>query len=104
MSFLRPNELARDVGSPFEYSNVGVALLGHALERRAGKDYEVLLRERITGPLGMISTRLSVSPEMNARLAVGHEYYRMTPVPHWDMGVFTEKRGADPSVRHHYRP
>lgn len=55
--FLASVQLTRDIGSQYEYSNVGGGLLGHVLSRRAGMDYEALVRSRITGPLGMTSTR-----------------------------------------------
>ena len=45
-----------------EYSNVGVGLLGHALARRAGTSYEALVTARILAPLGMTSTRITLSP------------------------------------------
>ncbi len=38
------------------YSNLGVALLGHALAERAGVGYPELLRGSVTGPLGMDAT------------------------------------------------
>jgi CubicO group peptidase (beta-lactamase class C family) len=38
--------LTRDPGSRFEYSSIGVELLGHALALRAGRSYEDLVRER----------------------------------------------------------
>jgi len=36
--FLSSYELTRDIGSKFEYSNMGVALPGQALAHRAGMD------------------------------------------------------------------
>ena len=38
------------------YSNLGTGLLGHALARRAGTSYDALVRERVSGPLGMAAT------------------------------------------------
>jgi D-alanyl-D-alanine-carboxypeptidase/D-alanyl-D-alanine-endopeptidase len=70
--FLSGYKLTRDIGSQYEYSNLGVGLLGHALSLRAGKDYEALVRSRICDPLGMADTRITLTPEMKARLAVGH--------------------------------
>jgi D-alanyl-D-alanine-carboxypeptidase/D-alanyl-D-alanine-endopeptidase len=81
--FLSTYQLARDVGSQYEYSNLGGGLLGHVLARRAGMDYEVLVRSRICEPLGMNSTRITLTPEMKARLAVGHNQ-SMEAVPNWD--------------------
>ena len=60
--FLSTYQLPRDVGSKFEYSNLGGGLLGFALARRAGTDYESLVRSRITAPLGMKSTGITLSP------------------------------------------
>lgn len=39
-----------------EYSNLGAALVGQALAARAGVPYGALLRDRVTGPLGMTRT------------------------------------------------
>ena len=50
--FLSTYELPRDVDSQTEYSNLGFGLLGHALERRSGMNYESLVRRRILDPLG----------------------------------------------------
>jgi len=86
--FLSTFQLTRDIGSLYEYSNVGVALLGHALTRRAGMDYESLVRARITSPLAMESTRISLTSDMKTRLAVGHAYYKMSPVPIMDTAVY----------------
>ncbi len=82
--FLSTYQLTRDIGSQFEYSNLGGGLLGLALARRAGMDYEALVHSRITAPLGMTSTAITLSPEMKARLAVGHDA-QLKPVPNWDI-------------------
>jgi serine-type D-Ala-D-Ala carboxypeptidase/endopeptidase len=59
--FLSSAELTRDIGSRYEYSNLGAGLLGHALARRAGTDYETLVRKSILDPLGMKSTSITLS-------------------------------------------
>lgn len=71
-AFLASYELPRDVGAQFEYSNLGVGLLGHALARRARMDYDALVRERIAGPLGMRDTRATPTAEQAPRVAAGH--------------------------------
>ena len=53
----------------FEYSNLGVGLLGHILSRRAGTDYETLVRDRILRPLGMNDTAIHLTPRMKTNLA-----------------------------------
>jgi len=82
--FLSSVELTRDIGSKYEYSNLGGGLLGHALARRAGTDYETLVRTRILEPLGMKSTAITLSKSMKERLAPGHDA-RLQPVPNWDI-------------------
>lgn len=82
--FLASYELTRDIGSKYEYSNLGVGLLGQALARRAGMDFEQLVRTRIGMPLGMKSTTVLLTPEMRTRLAVGHDA-RLAPVANWDI-------------------
>ncbi len=81
--FLSAYQLTRDIGSKYEYSNLGGGLLGHVLARRAGMDYEALVRSRICDSLGMKSTRITLTPEMKARLAVGHDR-AMDTVASWD--------------------
>ncbi len=82
--FISSYQLARDIGAAFEYSNLGVGLLGHALARRAAMDYETLVRSRVLAPLGMSSTAIALSPELKSRLAPGHDAQLRT-VPNWDL-------------------
>lgn len=72
-AFLSGYELTRDIGATYEYSNLGVGLLGHVLALRAGKSYERLLTERILDPLGMKDTRIVLTSGMKRRLAQGHD-------------------------------
>jgi D-alanyl-D-alanine-carboxypeptidase/D-alanyl-D-alanine-endopeptidase len=81
--FLGSYELQRDPGSKWEYSNLGAGLLGHALSRRAGMDYDTLVRLRICYPLDMTSTRAIVPSEMKSRAATGHNAL-LQPTPPWD--------------------
>ncbi len=82
--FLSEHELRRDIGVEYEYSNIAVALLGHALERASGKTYEQLLRERILDPLGMRMTSTKVEGEVRAWMTVGHdEMGLVAPYRNW---------------------
>jgi CubicO group peptidase (beta-lactamase class C family) len=49
-AFLSGFSLPRDIGIRYEYSNLGGGLLGHALARASGSDYETLVRSRILIP------------------------------------------------------
>ena len=82
--FLSSYELPREIGSQFEYSNLGFGLMGHVLSLRAGMDYGALMHARITAPLDMHDTAIALSPQMKPRLAVGHDCERQ-PAANWDL-------------------
>ena len=82
-AFLNSYQLPRDPGEKWEYSNLATGLLGHLLSLRAGKDYETLVVSRIAAPLGMASTRITLTPEMKDRMAVGYNAM-LEPVRLWD--------------------
>jgi CubicO group peptidase (beta-lactamase class C family) len=71
--FLNMYKLARDPGQSFEYSNLGVALLGDALANREHMSYAQLLQARVLGPLGMTETATVLSPSEQMRFAAGHD-------------------------------
>ena len=77
-AFLGSYKLPRDPGDQFEYSNIGISLLGHAISLKAGRDYETLVRERICRPLKMDNTVITLTPELRARCAVGHKSVNRT--------------------------
>jgi CubicO group peptidase (beta-lactamase class C family) len=60
-----------------------MGLLGHLLARRAAVSYEQLVQERVADPLGMADTRITLTPDMQRRLAQGHA--GTTPVSTWDI-------------------
>jgi serine-type D-Ala-D-Ala carboxypeptidase/endopeptidase len=70
--FLNGYELTRAPGAEYEYSNLGMGLLGTLLADRAGTNYESLLKQRITQPLHMDDTTLQLTPGQQRRLAPPH--------------------------------
>ena len=82
--FLSGYTLTRDIGSLYEYSNLGVGLLGHVLSLAAGKPYEELVRERVWQPLGMTHTAITFTPWMKQHLALGHDEQGAV-VENWDI-------------------
>lgn len=74
-AYLASFQLTRDPGAAFEYSSAGMALLGHALSRKAGLEYAELVRIRILLPLGMRQSAIVPSPAMTAKSAAGHDFY-----------------------------
>ncbi len=85
--FLGGYALTRGIGEKYEYSNLGVGLLGQALARRAGRDYEAVVTDRVLKPLGMTDTRITLTASMQRRLAPGHAEDG-TLARNWDLPTF----------------
>jgi CubicO group peptidase (beta-lactamase class C family) len=84
--FLAHWKPGREIGSKYEYSNLGAGLLGHVLARKAGMSYEQLIVARICDPLGMADTRITLTPEQRDRMASAyHEGGK--PASTWDFDV-----------------
>lgn len=84
-AFLSGYKLTEKPGMKFQYSNLGMSLLGNLIELRSGSNYESLVVTRICEPLHMDSTRITLTPELKARAAAGHDvngkraaYYDLT--------------------------
>lgn len=84
LGFLAGYEPTRDPGEQYEYSNLGMGLLGYVLARAGGSDYETLLRRRILAPLGMDDTAIGLTPGMQARFATPHDQYMREAKP-WSL-------------------
>jgi CubicO group peptidase (beta-lactamase class C family) len=81
-AFLNGHKLRRPPGK-YEYSNLGMGLLGVVLARRAGTSYEQLLTDRITGPLAMNDTRITLDEAHRKRLATAYNA-ALEPTKPWD--------------------
>ncbi len=82
-AFLAGYKLGRDIAAKYEYSNLGVGLLGHALALKAGVSYEEMVRRRVLEPLGMTDTAITPTASMKARMAEGSNE-ALKPVANWD--------------------
>jgi len=71
-AFLDDYPLPRAPGTAYQYSNLGMGLLGHLLARRADTTYAALVRRRITVPLGLSDTRIRLSGAQHSRFAQGY--------------------------------
>lgn len=96
-AFLRSYVLTRDIGATYEYSNLGVGLLGRALAYRAGGDYETVLRERVLKPLGLFSTAITLPPSLSERFSPGHAA-DLSQTPHWDLPTLAGAGGLRSSA------
>jgi D-alanyl-D-alanine-carboxypeptidase/D-alanyl-D-alanine-endopeptidase len=81
--FLGGYTLTREIGSRYEYSNLGVGLLGHVLSLAGKKPYEELLEERVLRPLGMTETSIRLTPPLDKRVAQGFNAVG-DPMGRWD--------------------
>lgn len=82
--FLADYTPEREPGSNYLYSNLGVALLGRLIARRAGTDYEALLHQRVIDPLALTNTAINLSRSQKRRLTPGHDR-RLQPVESFEM-------------------
>jgi D-alanyl-D-alanine-carboxypeptidase/D-alanyl-D-alanine-endopeptidase len=95
---LPSHRLTRAPGSAFEYSNLGVSLLGQALAQRMGLPFAELLRQRITGPLGLADTRFGDDPAAADRRAQGHDV-DLKPIGSTDEGALNPAGGLRSTAR-----
>ncbi len=70
---------------PYIYSNLGMGLLGHVLARRLGNSYEQVIQERISTPLNLLNTGITLMPTQREHLVTPHTA-RGNATPLWDMG------------------
>jgi len=84
--FLAGCELTREIGSEYEYSNLGMGLLGFVLSRRSRKSLEDLFYERIWRPLKMKRTgsRAKLSRLYPKEMTVSY-FADGKEAPHWPM-------------------
>jgi len=97
--FLSHLELSREIGTRYEYSNIGVGLLGYILAQKSGVDYETLVHKCICEPLGLRSTGITIPVEFQSRVATpytkdGHS------VVDWKFSTIFASSGALKSTVH----
>src|SRR5580700_2239421 len=83
-AFLAGYELPRDPGAFYEYSNLGLGLLGYALAQLDHTTYRAVVSQAIIAPLGMTMSGQGFTADMRAHLAPGHDATGKT-VENWDL-------------------
>jgi serine-type D-Ala-D-Ala carboxypeptidase/endopeptidase len=83
-AFLAGYELSRDPGAAYEYSNLGIGLLGYALAQKAQTNFAALVEADILKPLGMTMSGVALTDVMGAHLASGHGANGQ-PAKNWDI-------------------
>ena len=95
--YLARRGVGRPPHPPFLSSNFGFGLLGHLLAARAGLTYSELLKEQITGPLGLSDTVVSLSPGQQSQFIQGYEQVRAGLRPGVRPGVRRNASSGPPS-------
>lgn len=81
--YLNTAKLKYMPGTKYDYSNLGIGLLGHIMELKCKKPYEELIKEHISQKLGMKDTCIVMDLEQKQRFARGH--IGKDEVPNWDL-------------------
>ena len=81
--FIAKHGVTKPTDTSFQYSNLGVGLLGQGLANRAAMTYSNLIASEITEPLRMHDTVIRPSIEQQARLIQGHPDIHV-PADWWD--------------------
>lgn len=80
--------LVSEPGTKWNYSNCGYVLLGLILERVTGKPFEVLLQQRLLGPLGMKDSGMDRNNLQSIGGALG---YTRHAGPHYTPGPYIDR-------------
>lgn len=99
--FLNNHKLRRAPGSLYEYSNLGMGILGLALARASEASYENLITRLVCKPLGMKDTTISLSHLQKKRLVQGYAVHEKhgelilgVPAENWTFQDCTAGAGA----------
>jgi CubicO group peptidase (beta-lactamase class C family) len=82
-NYLKTFKLTKEPGTFWEYSNLGMALAGLILERQTHKSYEQLLFEKISIPLGLEKTKITLNKTDSLNFAAGYDPDGNL-MPYWD--------------------
>ena len=87
LQVIAAQKLPTDPGARFNYSNMGMSLLGHILEIRSKTPYEQLVARRVLLPLGMDNTWIT-RPAGSA-----------SPIHDFDIGIYSPAGGYSSNAR-----
>ena len=84
--------LKYEPGEHYEYSNLGMGLLGYILTLITDQSYEELIKDKILNKLSMYSSGTTLTSEMKNNLAFGYALKKQTL--NWDFTPVFEGAGA----------
>lgn len=90
--FLNGYEFNKPAFFVYRYSPLNMALLGQALALKTGKRFEALLIDRISNPLQLPDTRLTLDAGQQQRLLAGHSR-KGQRTPPWDYDALAPAGG-----------
>lgn len=96
--FMRLNALRWAPGTRYEYSNLGMGILGECLSDAYGKPYDIMLKELICNKLDMSSTTVFPDGALQARKARPH-LASGTPAREWDFDALQAAGGIKSTTR-----
>ncbi|MFW9920727.1 MAG: serine hydrolase domain-containing protein [Candidatus Thorarchaeota archaeon] len=71
---IRDTWLESQVGSKFEYSNIGMDLVSYSIEQASGKSFPEFVDDVLAKPLGITITYGSIEAKKNPNRVIGHEH------------------------------
>ncbi|QHT71305.1 beta-lactamase family protein [Rhodocytophaga rosea] len=95
--YLNNHPISFTSGFTYQYSHIGMALLGHSLSVKSGLPYSDLLQEKVLIPLSLSDTRITVSAAQQSRLLPGYTA-KGKLTPHWDFDVLAPSAGMQSSI------
>ena len=105
-TFLSTCTLENKPGTTYNYSNLGMGLLGYILAQNQKMSFEEIIVERICNPLGMNDTRINLLPEQELRFAKGYlgvlsisSLCLSFPATHWDIPTLSGAGALRSTVR-----
>lgn len=94
--FLKDYRFINSSDFKFRHSTLGMGILGFAMELKTGKEFNRLLKEKISTPLGITST-LIYKPAEDQKLLQGHNS-KGKSVPHMHYGVLGSAIGISSNI------
>jgi len=72
--YLSRVKIHREIGSQYEYSNIGISLLGHIISLQTGQPYEELVKTRISDKFEMENTCIKQCDKLRDQFARPHSF------------------------------
>ena len=71
--FLSHYNLSREIGTRYEYSNIGVGLLGYIIAQESNSDFETIVHNKICKPLKLKHTVITVFEKLKKNMAIPYD-------------------------------